>query len=180
MEEYPVAIQWFETVIDSPPSGQDSLYAVIDAGYTYLLMEENGGDRAGYIGRMPQLKPVSYENFVQTRSELLGRYSGSHKDGKIEVSIPTRHMLEQNYPNPFNPITTIKYQLAEAGNISLNIYDTMGRLIKTLVNEKKEVGYHSVVWDGKDENGAAVSSGIYLYRIQTGDYTETKQCIMLK
>ena len=68
----------------------------------------------------------------------------------------------------------------ENGKVLFQIYDLTGKLIKTFVNEEKQSGYYSVIWNGRDEFGREVSSGIYFYRIQAGNYIETKQCIMLK
>ncbi|MCD4691697.1 MAG: lamin tail domain-containing protein, partial [Calditrichales bacterium] len=75
-------------------------------------------------------------------------------------------MLYQNYPNPFNPQTTISYQLPVNGDIALKIYDMLGREVRTLVNENKTAGYHSVVWNGIDNSGRQVSSGVYFYQLK--------------
>ena len=100
-------------------------------------------------------------------------------DNPISLS-PPKHIFMYNYPNPFNPSTTIVYQLQQAENISLKIYDVTGRLIKTIVDENKEAGYYNVVWDGTDQSGKAVSSGVYMYALHAGDYTETRKCLLLK
>lgn len=81
------------------------------------------------------------------------------------IQIPEQFALHQNYPNPFNPTTEIKYELPENGFITLNIFNVTGQRIRTLVDEPKNAGYHSVLWDGKDEFGNEVASGVYLYRI---------------
>lgn len=72
---------------------------------------------------------------------------------------PSRYNLTQNYPNPFNPSTTIKYDIAKTGKVSLRIYNTLGQEVRTLVNKHQAAGYHSVVWDGKNNEGKTVSSG---------------------
>lgn len=93
----------------------------------------------------------------------------------------TVNYLEQNCPNPFNSITVIGLNLPITGDIlNLRIYDTSGRLIRTLLDEPLEAGYHSVIWDGKDENNQDVISGVYTYRIECVDYSETRQCILLR
>jgi hypothetical protein len=89
--------------------------------------------------------------------------------------LPISYRLYSNYPNPFNPTTTIQFDLPKPSQVSLDIYDLLGRKIETIVNEKQEAGTHSVIWDGKDR-----SSGIYFYKIQTGDFTETKRMLLLK
>jgi hypothetical protein len=88
--------------------------------------------------------------------------------------------LLQAYPNPFNPETTIPFSLSKAGNVKINIYNTKGQLIKTLLNDNKKAGNHSVKWNGKDENGNAVSSGMYFYRLQTDKVTYTNKMLLLK
>ncbi len=83
--------------------------------------------------------------------------------------------LEQNYPNPFNPVTTIRYSLAESGNISIKIYDETGREVATLVNGFKTQGEHSAVFNGKN-----LASGIYYYRLSAGKFIQVKKLILLK
>ncbi len=83
--------------------------------------------------------------------------------------------LSQNYPNPFNPITTIRYQIAEPGFVSLKIYDLLGKEITTLVNEKKASGEYTVEWNGK-----GLPSGIYLYQLKAGEFTETRKLVLQK
>ena len=80
-------------------------------------------------------------------------------------SIPQRFSLHQNYPNPFNPSTLIRYDLPQNAIVELNIYNVLGQEVKTLVNEIQEAGYKSIQWDGTNNTGVWVSSGIYLYRI---------------
>ncbi len=75
--------------------------------------------------------------------------------------------LSRNYPNPFNPSTTIRYEIANDGQISLIVYDVMGRKVKTLTNGYASAGQYSVVWDGRDDSGMQVSSGVYFYVIKT-------------
>ncbi|MFH2143491.1 MAG: T9SS type A sorting domain-containing protein [Bacteroidota bacterium] len=87
----------------------------------------------------------------------------------------TSFSISQNYPNPFNPITTILYQLPKSYYVKLSIYDINGRFIESLVDEWKNAGIYSVIWDAKK-----VGSGIYLYSIETIDFTCTKKCVVLK
>ena len=90
------------------------------------------------------------------------------------------YRLAQNYPNPFNPATTIGYELPAPSRVILRIFDVSGRLVRTLVNENKGPGAHGAVWDGTDGAGVAVSSGIYFYKLQAGDYVETKRMVLLR
>ncbi len=101
-------------------------------------------------------------------------------DDNSETGLPNGFSLEQNYPNPFNPETQISYQLATGGYISLNIYDLLGREIKTLVSEDQPSGNYTVSWNGKDESGNIVPSGIYLYTLNAGNIVESKKMILMK
>ncbi|MBI4726633.1 T9SS type A sorting domain-containing protein [candidate division TA06 bacterium] len=88
--------------------------------------------------------------------------------------------MGQNAPNPFKQLTTINYQLPQAGQVSLKIYNIAGQAVRTLVDEDKKVGSYEVVWDGKDESGQAVATGVYLYQIKAGKQGDIKKMIMLK
>ena len=94
-------------------------------------------------------------------------------DGLIEL--PFDYSLNQNYPNPFNPETTIKYGLPQSGDVSLIIYNITGHEVIRLVNNNQLGGTHTVTWDASN-----FSSGIYFYRLQVGDYIETKKMVLLK
>ena len=96
------------------------------------------------------------------------------------VAIPTEYKLSQNYPNPFNPSTIIKYQIPKQvrddnANVSLKVYDILGREIATLVNEKQKAGNYEVTW-----NADNVPSGIYFYRLRAGNFVEAKKMLLLK
>jgi flagellar hook assembly protein FlgD len=83
-------------------------------------------------------------------------------------------------PNPFNPSTTIAYSLPSAGDTTLRIYNTRGQMVKTLVHEQLEAGNHSVTWDGMDDKGKPVASGVYLVRLATPVGSQFSKCILLK
>jgi len=91
------------------------------------------------------------------------------------LGIPIEFALNQNYPNPFNSTTTISYQLPKSSIVKLSIYDINGRLVETLVNEKKNADYYTVEW-----NAGSVFSGIYFYRIEAGDFMQVKKCLVVK
>jgi flavodoxin len=94
---------------------------------------------------------------------------------------PKGFQLNQNYPNPFNPTTTICYQLPVCSKVNLKIYDILGNEVRTLVNENKAAGYHSVVWNGADNSGRQLSSGVYFYSLKLDiNYSITKKLLLLK
>lgn len=98
-----------------------------------------------------------------------------------EDNIPPKEFrLFQNYPNPFNPVTTLHYDLPKRSDITLMIYDILGRQVRTLVQGMEEPGYKSVRWDGTNDLGQQVSAGVYLYRIEAGDFTQTRKMVLLR
>jgi len=99
---------------------------------------------------------------------------------QVIPTIPKSYELSQNYPNPFNPTTAIKYQLPESQNVTLEIYNSLGEKIRTLVNYYQNAGYHTAQWDGMNNAGHSVASGMYLYRITAGKFTSVKKMLLLK
>ena len=96
------------------------------------------------------------------------------------ASLPKKTELSQNYPNPFNPTTTLRYALASTASVRLAVFSLDGRLIRTLIEGKVPAGEHQTVWDGRDEEGNVVPSGVYYYRLQAGEVTETRKLTLLK
>ncbi|MCZ6632573.1 MAG: T9SS type A sorting domain-containing protein, partial [bacterium] len=95
-------------------------------------------------------------------------------------STPTEFALFQNFPNPFNPETTIKYNLAESADVTVQIYNVVGQVVRTLVAERQSSGRYQVQWSGKDDRGVAVSSGIYFYQISAGKFHDVRKLMLLK
>ncbi len=103
----------------------------------------------------------------------------SHTLG-LDGHIPQTFTLYQNYPNPFNPMTKIRYDLPKEAFVTVNIYNMLGNAVKKLVNKKEIAGYKSVQWNATNNEGQPVSAGIYLYRIETKEFSKTKKMILLK
>lgn len=108
----------------------------------------------------------------------VGPVSTAIKDNNL--SVPADFMLSQNFPNPFNPTTEIEYNIAAAGNYSINIYNILGQRLKTLISTNLPVGSYKVQWDGTDENHQFVGSGIYFYSLKGKNLNLTKKMILLK
>jgi hypothetical protein len=89
--------------------------------------------------------------------------------------IPTQYCLYQNYPNPFNPKTNIKYSIPKEGMVTLSVYNTIGQKVSVLVNEKKSPGTYEIIWDA-----SRFSSGVYIYYLTSGSYSNSKKLILLK
>lgn len=102
--------------------------------------------------------------------------------GKLreQYSLPKTYYLAQNYPNPFNPDTYISYQLPENARVKLKIYNITGQLVKVLVDELQKGGYYNIKWNGKDDKGNIVGSGLYIYRLEAGNFASTKRMVLLK
>ena len=93
---------------------------------------------------------------------------------------PEEFALSAAYPNPFNPITTLRYDLPEEAFVSITIYDMLGNVVNNLVNANQLSGYKSIQWNATNNQGEPVSAGVYLYKIQAGDFVDTKKMILLK
>ena len=122
--------------------------------------------------------PSHVVNVLQQSLILLG-YSPTGME-LAESRVPGTFELSQNYPNPFNPSTEIRFSLARASDVRLDIYDIMGRVVATLIQEPMTAGYHKVTWEGKDNVGQRVTSGVYFYRITAGEFVATKKMVVIK
>ena len=100
--------------------------------------------------------------------------------GKEGPAIPNEYVLDQNYPNPFNPTTNITYGLPKDANVVIDVYNLMGQKVVTLVSERQKAGYYTVNWNGRDASGNLVTSGVYIYKITTGDYAKSKKMLLVK
>jgi hypothetical protein len=95
--------------------------------------------------------------------------------GVTEVGLPGKFGLMQNYPNPFNPSTTIKYELPKSSDVRVSVIDMLGREVSVLVDERREAGIHEVKFDA-----SALSSGVYFYRLQAEDFTQTRRLLLMR
>lgn len=98
---------------------------------------------------------------------------------ETEIPVVVTALLE-NFPNPFNPSTTISFSLANAGNVNIEIYNQKGQKVHSLVNAEMNAGMHQLQWNGKDDNGNSVSSGIYYYRMKSGKFSSTRKMVLMK
>ncbi|MBN1348982.1 T9SS type A sorting domain-containing protein [candidate division KSB1 bacterium] len=155
----------------------DIVYINQDGGYMVAW-----GDTIRPGNRIDYIQGIFTHSFGTMKIELrdeadFGVNVGVDPDFKAAL---VTYSLEQNYPNPFNPETHIHYSLPEMQNVKLIVYNMLGQKIRTLVNTSVQAGHHSVVWDGMDESGNVVPTGIYIYRMRAGDFLESRKMLMIK
>lgn len=99
----------------------------------------------------------------------------------VSKEVARVYSLEPNYPNPFNPSTSIQFTVKQSTHVNLRIYGADGRLVRTLADEERAAGVaHVVVWDGRNEVGHSVASGVYFYKLSTKEFSQTKKMVLLK
>jgi hypothetical protein len=122
---------------------------------------------------------VDFDPFAQTAFVFQDPTDVTFADAP-DGTLPSQFTLGQNYPNPFNLTTTIDFSVPHRSRVSIHVYNILGQQIRPLLNEHMPAGHYSVLWDGTDSHGRAVSSGVYFYRLQVDDYADTKKMLLLK
>jgi len=130
----------------------------------------------------------SYELTGDTRLDLADNVTEarlvigdpSYVKEELAAMLPTEYDLGQNFPNPFNPTTTIQFALPENSHVRVTVFNIIGQVVATVIDEDMEAGYHQAVWDGTDGDGRAVASGLYFYRLDAGTYSQSRKMVLLK
>ena len=170
-------------------------------GYLWWLHDNEGTSYSarGFGGQVIAVYP-DYELVIGAQSDIFGSddinshsnllndrinsiatiFEGYQYHDDSNVQSPSSFKLYSNYPNPFNPVTTLGYELPENGLVNFTIYDMLGNVINNLVNANQSSGYKSIQWNATNNEGEPVSSGVYLYKIQAGEFVDTKKMIFLK
>ncbi|HMQ80766.1 MAG TPA: T9SS type A sorting domain-containing protein [Ignavibacteria bacterium] len=169
------AIDEYEVIISNTNDSAKILCAELNIIETYLIIQ-NSGDSPNYTGQLGYLKPMGKEDAYKKIMDRL--HKGKNK--KPVNQMPKEYQLSQNYPNPFNPVTKIKYALPYASNVTLKVYDILGREVISLVNEFKDAGSYIIEFNGKN-----YASGVYFYRIEAEGqngrkYVERKKMVLVK
>lgn len=157
---------------------------VLPSGYSYNL--EAGNNVVYTVSYTAPTPAVSLDEVIIISSNdssnpaVMIPVTVSASSSSDDPVVPMVTKLEGNYPNPFNPETAIRFATRESGPVRLTIYNLKGQLVKSLVNTNLPAGNHRVIWNGKDENGRSVSSGIYMYRMETPGYTKTLKMMLMK
>lgn len=120
-----------------------------------------------------KMKLIDIQQFILNET-VIENFEGSLS------GVPKIYALSQNYPNPFNPVTEIRYQIPNPGKISLIIYNILGQQVKSLINTSQPAGYYTIRWNGRDDAGINVASGVYFYRIRAGNFVQTKKMMFIK
>jgi len=160
-----------QALVDSVRAFLDSLKAVVSDSLRDSLNVE--------LARLGMLQDLVGLPVAEAAEKALGDSTTTHVDDHRLIR-PNDFALRQNYPNPFNPSTQISYHLPQAAHVKLAIYNLHGQEIKTLVDEFQSAGEKSVVWNGTDNQGHVITSGIYFYRLSAGAFRQTKKMIMMR
>jgi hypothetical protein len=164
---------WAQSITVHPPAtatGSDTDTVIVAMTYC---------DSTGYV-------PPVFDDCEDPNVYLGGDYYSTDtiilvlEPGSGMDDIPHADFLNQNFPNPFNPTTVISYGIKHPSYVSLRIYDVNGRLVRALIDARRAAGYHAETWDGKNERGVAVGSGVYFYRLIAGEFVDTKKLILLR
>jgi hypothetical protein len=151
---------WFYTILNNPNAVSN-----ICAGVTAHCINDT----------VRIFQPGGYTTVGTTNLVVLGCGPTIVGNSTITSNVPSAYLLSQNYPNPFNPSTKISFSLPKAGNVKLVVYDILGKEVATLINDYRTAGTHSVEF-----NASNLASGVYLYRIESGDFKETKRMMLVK
>ncbi|OQY25906.1 MAG: hypothetical protein B6244_14610 [Candidatus Cloacimonetes bacterium 4572_55] len=182
-ENYSAAIDLLQAIIDdSNTEPEQAVFAEIDLAYVNHLM--GGGAQPMSAGSVPhsENRLRSFQSYRQKADELMQTltFSQAHPPN-TPAEIPERYEVSQSYPNPFNSSATIAYRLPQAGQVSLKVYNTMGQLVRTLVDHEESSGFKSAQWDGRNDHGKQVAGGIYFYRLKTeSGFDQSKRMVLLK
>jgi len=170
-------------------------------GYLWWLLDDLGTSFSaqGFGGQVIAVYPeydlvigaqseIDWANYDYSHSDLLNygihiiasMFENLELDNDSDVQSPSSFKLYSNYPNPFNPVTSLSYDLPEDSFVSITIYDMLGNVVNNLINTNQSSGYKSVKWNATNNQGQPVSSGVYLYSIEAGDFRKTKKMILLK
>lgn len=151
-----------------------------------LIQEDNAyaellpGEKIDLYFPCLSLSPEKRRDFVLiSKGYYINRDTGFTSSGGL-VELPSDFSVSQNYPNPFNPLTEIKFSLPENSPVKLVIFNVLGQKVKTLLDRDMPAGNHSVIWDGKNQEGKDVGSGIYFYRIEAGQYKVSRKMLVIK
>jgi len=182
-----ITIRW-HILIDHGPCNWD-LYFSSDGGINYQAIAiDLPKTQLTFEWTVPQI--ATQQGVIRVVQDNQNGTPYDDYSGVFTIEVPTgitgtesglfSYKLFPAYPNPFNPSTNINYSIPAESHVSINIYDELGRLVTTLVNEVEEPGSYSVTWNGRNNNHEKIAAGIYIYSMKAGKYIETRKMILLK
>ncbi len=176
-EEFTDAIVNYEAILDNDPSYEDSCYAVIDIGNTYLEAQYAG---KSVMGKYTDLIPKSYEAHREVTMDLLKSIIKGLEPSSNNANVFDKPTLFQSYPNPCFSTTSIDYFIPQSSQVTLKIYNIRGQFVKKIDDGKREAGKYSIMWDGTDYNNKKLGNGVYFYKLDAGNHSTIKKLIMMK
>ena len=175
-----IHVEW-ETAHEGSNAGFNVLRSFKEEGnYVKINEELIEPVKNGYYNYVDDKVAAGRTYYYKLEDVSKGGSKSLHGPISAKAPMPTEFRLAQNYPNPFNPTTTIRFDLPEQALVKLQVYNILGQHVRSLMNRKMNPGYHAVLWDGKNDQGLRVSSGVYYYRISAGDFTAYKKMALLK
>jgi hypothetical protein len=153
-------------VVSQATNNGSTTVGVVFSGFSFIyIRDDNDGD--GVFDRDQHLYDILW-------------WLGNSPPQPTAAGPALKNELSQNYPNPFNPQTTIAFSIKSRGAVSVKVYNVAGQLVRTLVNENRAAGPHTVVWDGRNDSGSPVASGVYFYKLVANNFSQTKKMVLLK
>lgn len=157
---------------DQDHFGVDPAFSSLDAGDSQFVSVSFTPDIPDTFSATLMISSDAGEAVVELNGTGIGEPTALNEDTNLT---PGEFLLHQNYPNPFNPVTTIRYSLPTADNVSIKVLDMLGREVTIIVNEYKNAGVHSIEFDG-----SRFSSGVYFYQLQAGDFSQARKMLLVK
>jgi hypothetical protein len=171
---------WCLVEMDQIQNAQSEFLILLDQADTYYKYE-----KTSLLSAMSELENPPWEGInapgsipPDRTSEVLARMEEILNNTPVlstPGSLPTKYALYQNYPNPFNPTTEIRFDLPEAQHVQLKVFNTLGQTVATLIDENRPAGAYRISWDG-----SRVASGLYIYQIKAGKFTDTKKMVLMR
>ncbi len=160
-EQFPIQIQATGNVTVS--------WNIVGSNHTSFVLTDSKQNKTSFV-----LKGTGVQKNVKLASNML-----ILKIGGSDL-VPRVFSLSQNYPNPFNPTTRMQIGVPEASHVTVKVYDILGQLVKTLVNDDRPEGFQTITWDGTSDAGRAVSSGVYFIRMEAQKFVQIQKVVMMK
>ena len=199
--DFPAELFGNQIKITLPDNITAGRFEIVNEGNTYqfsvaknnqsmIILENNDSLEESYEFEFGRLSPDEKQLFiyidgdasmttVEVSYQLFSK-DGAAGNGIMELGSPDEFKLYQNYPNPFTSQTTFQYDVAEATSVKIYIYNTLGQLVKTIDRGDNSIGTHTVEWDGKNDDGDTLSSGVYFYQLRTKDFNKTMKMLLVK